>query len=198
MCAGLAHGHASYKLKQLNKAKRAARPAPNTSDTNMIEYLYAREYCWSDGNPCSCETLTGMARWNYHIQKFQILKKTKQRIYYNSKPLPFEEKPDEYSIVRDMTDYGNGFVNQQTIEHEGKVWSGRRHLYLCPPPPPDHWWRDGERTPPADIRRELHHLKAEMAAAHPDKGGSSAAFIAARKAYTEAVKRLKHLKRGAA
>ena len=39
--------------------------------------------------------------------------------------------------------------------------------------------REPEEPAPPDLRE----LKAAMAAAHPDKGGSSAAFIAARAAY---------------
>ena len=42
--------------------------------------------------------------------------------------------------------------------------------------------RDGGIVKPPD----LGSLKQAMAAAHPDRGGSNAAFIEARKAYTDA------------
>jgi hypothetical protein len=42
-------------------------------------------------------------------------------------------------------------------------------------------------TPPPD----LPALKAEMAAAHPDRGGSNAAFIEARARYVAARRRLR-------
>jgi hypothetical protein len=137
MMACLKHDYASRKLKELNEASRRARPAPDTSEAHAVEYLYARGHCWGDG-PCGCEELTGTARWNYHLQKFQILKKTKQRIFYSRKPLPFEEE-DNSSI--NMTDYGTAFIDRQTIEQEGKIWSHKSggwwkadcRLYLKPP-----------------------------------------------------------------
>jgi hypothetical protein len=44
------------------------------------------------------------------------------------------------------------------------------------------FFRYQEQNKPPD----LHQLKAAMAAAHPDRGGSSAAFIEARQAYVAA------------
>jgi hypothetical protein len=158
MVATLVHGQAIDKLKELNEAKRRARPAPDTSDASAVEYLYAR------GN------------------KFQILKKTKQRIYYSRKPLPLEEQAD--GGVHDPTDYGTAFIDRQKIEQEGEIWSHKFagwweadcRLYLKPPAPR----ADTEALP------DLTRLKAEMAAAHPDRGGSSTAFVEARSRYVAA------------
>ena len=178
------HGWASLKLKELNKAKRLARPTPDTSNTCALEYLYARGHCSSEDGRCGCERLSGTDRWNYHLHKFQILKKTKQRIYYNRKPLPFEERLHEYGNIRDLTEYGTAFIDRQKIEQEGEIWSHKSggwweadcRLYLKPPAP-----RASSEPIP-----DLSALKAEMAAAHPDRGGSSAAFIEARTRYVEA------------
>jgi hypothetical protein len=172
--AHMTQGTASYKLKALNEAKRAARPAPDTSDARPIEYLYARDTCWSDG-PCPCEDLTGTARWNYHLKKFQIIKKTAQRIYYARNPISFVDG-STYTFSR-----GTTFVDREKIERDGEIrtrkwWCPDYHLYLRPPQP------EMESEPAPDIAR----LKAEMAAAHPDRGGTSAAFIEARRRYVEA------------
>ena len=62
-------------------------------------------------------------------------------------------------------------------------------LYLNPP----YSWASRRADEDPDEEKPdiptLLRLKAEMAAAHPDKGGTSAAFIAARKAYVEARRR---------
>jgi hypothetical protein len=186
MIASFVQRNASDTLKQLNEEKRRARPAPDTSETRLVEYLYAHGRCYSDG-PCGCEKLTGTARWNYHLKKFQITKKTKQRIYYSRKPLPFEEREDRG--IRDLNDYGVAFINRQEIEREGEIWSHKS----------GGWWEADcclyLRLPTPKVKTEelpnLGKLKAAMAAAHPDRGGSSAAFIAARVAYTEARRRLR-------
>jgi hypothetical protein len=158
LLASVSHSQASYELKELNKAKRLARPAPDTSDTRVVEYLYSGS------------------------RRFQILKKTKQRIYYSSQPLVLEDENSRYN-TRDLTDYRVKFINRQKIERDGEIWSHRSsgwweadaRLYLAPPTP------QAEPAPP-----DLRELKAAMAAAHPDRGGSHEAFIAARRAYVEA------------
>jgi hypothetical protein len=134
---------ASEKLKELNEAKRAARSPSDAKDPNVIEYLYSDGHC--DGNYCDCHKLTGQARWEYHMKKFQIIKKTEQRIYYNRRPLPFVKGPE--SGVRDLTDYGTAYINRQKIEQDEEIWTHKRggwweadsQLYFRPPRPPDHW-----------------------------------------------------------
>jgi hypothetical protein len=177
--AHMVQGTASDKLKALNEAKRAGRPAPDASDARPIEYLYARDSCWSDG-PCPCEDLTGTARWNYHLKKFQIIKKTAQRIYYTRDPISFVDG-STYAFSR-----GTAFVDREKIEREGetrtrKWWCSDYHLYLQPPQPE----KESESAP--DVAR----LKAEMVAAHPDRGGTSAAFIEARRRYVDARRQMR-------
>ena len=58
------------------------------------------------------------------------------------------------------------------------------------------WWEEdaGLRAappPPAAQSEDLHELKVTMAAAHPDRGGSNAAFIEARKRYVAARRALR-------
>jgi len=160
------HGSASYELKQINKAKRTARwsAAPaDGSDTHATEYLYDQ---WGD--------------------EFRITKKTAKRIFYVK-----AEKEETFDGER------IGFVPRHRVAEDwpGPTWRelrdlqervGRRNapkFFLKPRPSGFH-----DR---GEIPIDLAHLKAEMAAAHPDRGGSNSAFIEARKRYVEARARLR-------
>ncbi|MFI6491256.1 hypothetical protein [Streptomyces sp. NPDC050564] len=95
---------------------------------------------------------------NYQIHRHPITKKTSKRIYFT---------------LSGRT----GFVDRQQIEADGEIYYGRsmRRLHLTPPDIPT-------RPKP----QSLADLKAAMAAAHPDRGGSDEAFIAARDRYEQA------------
>jgi hypothetical protein len=95
---------------------------------------------------------------NYKIHQHPITRKTSQRIYF---------------AIHGRA----GFVDRQRIEADGAVFhrSFQRRLYLAPPEIPG---------PPK--RPSLPELKAAMAAAHPDRGGTDAEFIAARQRYERA------------
>jgi hypothetical protein len=110
------------------------------------------------------------------------------RDIYSRNPLPFEDRPDGYLNICDLTDRGVAFINRQKIEQEGEIWSHKAggwweadaRLYLRPPTP-----AETESLP--DLRR----LKAEMAATHPDPGGTNAAFVEARARYVAARRHLR-------
>jgi hypothetical protein len=96
---------------------------------------------------------------NYEIHRHPITKKTAKRIYFT---------------------YGYGkasFVDRQQIEADGEIYHGytRRRLHLAPP-----------EIPVRPQRPSLAELKAAMADAHPDRGGTDEAFIAARRRYETA------------
>lgn len=98
---------------------------------------------------------------NYQILRHEITRKTPKRIYFTrggSRP---------------------GFVDRQQIEAAGQIFYRpiARTLYLAPPEIP------GKPQPPS-----LSELRKAMADAHPDRGGTNEAFIAARQRY-EAAKR---------
>jgi hypothetical protein len=95
---------------------------------------------------------------NYQIHRHPITKKTARRIYF-------------------VLSGRSGFVDRQKIEADGEIYYGRsmHRLHLAPPEIP---------TRPKLPR--LAELKAAMAAAHPDRGGSDEAFIAARQRYEKA------------
>ncbi|MFJ8871057.1 hypothetical protein ACIRD6_35560 [Streptomyces sp. NPDC102473] len=95
---------------------------------------------------------------NYQVLCWEITKKTPKRIYFDRNGHP-------------------GFVDRQRIEADGEIRHGytRRLLHLKPPEIP------GRPKPPS-----LPELKQAMADAHPDRGGTDAAFIAARARYEQA------------
>ncbi|MEU3603754.1 hypothetical protein ABZ714_34365 [Streptomyces sp. NPDC006798] len=95
---------------------------------------------------------------NYQILRWEITKKTARRIHFVRNGHP-------------------GFVDRQRIEANGEIFHRRfaRTLHLNPPDIP------GPPKPPS-----LPELKAAMAAAHPDRGGTDAEFIAARQRYETA------------
>lgn len=102
-----------------------------------------------------------------HVVKFRITKKTPKRIYYARRD-GGQSAP-------------TGFVDRQRIEADGEIYSRTRgwwapdfHLYLAPP--------ELEQV----AKPDLGELKAAMAAAHPDRGGTDAEFIAARNRYERA------------
>lgn len=101
---------------------------------------------------------------NWQIHRHEITRKTARRIYF--------------------THHGHtAFVNRQRIEADGEIWhrSLARYLHLTPPEIPN--------CPKAP---SLTELKAAMVAAHPDRGGTDAEFIAARQRYEKARAREAH------
>ncbi|MYU24504.1 hypothetical protein [Streptomyces sp. SID8352] len=100
---------------------------------------------------------------NYKIHAHPITKKTSRRIYFTY-----------------LNQTRPSFVDRQQIEADGEVYHGAtlRRLHLAPPEIP-------HQAKPVS----LAELKQQMAAAHPDRGGSSEAFIAARQRYETAKSR---------
>lgn len=98
---------------------------------------------------------------NYQVLAHPITKKTPKRIYFT------------YSTGGHRA----GFVDRQRLEADGEIYHGytMRRLHLAPPEIPDH-----TRKP------SLSELRKAMAAAHPDRGGTDAEFIAARQRYERA------------
>ncbi|MFI5739127.1 hypothetical protein ACIA9I_12230 [Streptomyces anulatus] len=102
------------------------------------------------------------------VVAFRITKKTAKRIYYDAEL------------------YGRGprirFVDRYRLETDGEItrrgqwWEPDLRLHAQPP-----------QTFPPQWDLDLPRLKAEMAAAHPDRGGTDAQFIAARACYENAI-----------
>jgi hypothetical protein len=176
-------GFASLKLKELNKAKRAARPAPDTSDAHAVEYLFGY---WWDSEDCG-----------HDFFRFQITKKTAKRIFYSRSGDRIDDLGGLAGWTRKRDDE-TGYVNRQKLETNGEVHN--RGVHWCEPD--SHLFislqhllartRRQEQEPTPDLKV----LKAEMAAAHPDRGGSSAEFIAARTRYVAARRQLRAMQKG--
>jgi hypothetical protein len=98
---------------------------------------------------------------NYQILAHPITKKTAKRIYFT------------YSTGG----HRSGYVDRQKIEAAGEIYHGYtlRRLHLTQPEIPHR------PKPPS-----LPELRKAMADAHPDRGGTDEAFIAARTRYEQA------------
>jgi hypothetical protein len=97
-----------------------------------------------------------------HVVKFRVVKKTPKRVYYE---------------IKGWT----RFVDRHRLETDGKVlrkrggwWEPDLTVYLNPPAIEQH------KAP------SLADLWTAMADAHPDRGGTDEAFIAARHRYEQA------------
>jgi hypothetical protein len=171
---------ASLKLKAINAAKRTARPASANKDSKLTEYLFASYYYDSE-----------MTDGYRVFMRFPIVKKTAKRVYYsNAKErvdeLSGEPEPQYFGVHR-LDETKVGFVDRHKLEADGEVRNRGRH------------WSDydyhlyaslealrNSRRRSDDEEPDLPALKAAMVAAHPDHGGNSEAFIAARAAYVRA------------
>ena len=171
------HGFAYHELKQINKTKRAAQWRPTDTNSKVVEYLYGYFYGGDD----------------ISLKRFRITKRTAKRIYYSREAEYINEhgEPIDFGNIRSSSSNDNviGYVNRQKLEADGKVdnrgvhWSASDStLYASLQ---GLLGRFGNRYRPED-KPNLQQLKADMAAAHPDRGGSNAAFIEARKAYLDA------------
>jgi len=150
-------GVASQALRDVNAERRKAKPAEG-ADAGVVEYLYAVAAEHHDGND----------DWQPAcVVTFRITRKTPKRIYYIRR----ERIPGELEI---------GYVDRQQLEETGEVlnrsagwWAPDARLYAAPP----------DLEPRRPDAPDLAQLKAAMAAAHPDRGGTDAEFIAARERY---------------
>jgi len=177
-------------LKKLNAAKRAAKPPSNSTDSKSTEYLY--------GYFGYCDDMT--SEWVVSFYRFQVVKKTAKRIYY----LATKEHIDELTGEPDRESFRDegriGFVDRLTLEADGVVtnrgrhWSASDHrLYPSLRALRDYIHRNDGKEEVVDVAT----LKQAMADAHPDRGGTSAAFIAARQKYVDARRRARSSSRRA-
>jgi hypothetical protein len=144
-------------LKELNAAHRRERPASGDESAAPVEYLYGIDH----GEHTDFKRV---------VVSFPITRKTAKRVYY----VRSHRVPGDVEI---------GYIDRLELESNGEVWrkSGGWweddfHLYAEPP-------EVGSRL---GAGPDLAELKAVMAAAHPDRGGTSEAFIAARRRFVAA------------
>ncbi|MFJ5155755.1 hypothetical protein ACIQCF_30125 [Streptomyces sp. NPDC088353] len=163
------HEAAEVKLAAVKAARRSGAQAGDRRHADAGS-LYAIDFGYYDH---------GARQWVHsRVVRLPITKKTPRRIYYlrSSEPGEFEQ----------------GYIDRQHFEAHGWVWSSRYNkIYAEPPEVPEDKPFDPAPYRAATVPSvdEVKRLKAEMAAAHPDRGGTSEAFITARQRYMEARRR---------
>jgi hypothetical protein len=170
---------AEIKLAATKAAKQSrpkAEKRQHTAAGDGAANLYAIEAGYYDH---------AARRWVHsRMVRLPIVKKTAKRIYYlrSSEPGEFEQ----------------GYIDRQSFEAHGWVWSSRYDKIWAQPPEvpndkpfvPPPFTPAAYRTPAVPSVDELKRLKAVMAAAHPDRGGTDAEFIAAHQKYEQARRRV--------
>jgi hypothetical protein len=112
MLASFWQGNATLALKELNAAKRAAKPSSGFTDSKLVEYLYGR-------------SLGGEDMPAFPV-RFRITKKTSKRVFYIRDAEWLDERgaqqryDDNKPIVSDR-DGRIGYVNRQKLEADGSV-----------------------------------------------------------------------------
>lgn len=156
---------AERQAKARQQSKQRAAAGDDTANLWAIEYGYYDHV---------------LRQWIHSkLVRLPIIKRTTKRIYFLRSSEPGE--------------YETGYVDRQRIETDGWAYYHRfTKIYAQPPelpddkpfiPPPFHpEYAQTVTYTAADLKR----LKAEMADAHPDRGGTDEAFIAARQRYVAA------------
>ncbi|MEU8688842.1 hypothetical protein [Streptomyces sp. NPDC048665] len=159
------HGIATQKLKQLNAAKRQAKtPKPKRQQTMVTPPANPIGYLYAvEPGRYDLDDLTWIPG---KVVSFPITRTTARRVYYLRPRGPFEWEP--------------GYVDRQELERHGTV-RGARWLQL---------FAEAPEIPKPKSTPGLKELKGAMAAAHPDRGGTDEAFIAARERYLKAFRRV--------
>jgi hypothetical protein len=121
-----------------------------------------------------------------------VIKSSRRRrsefIFLNEYEL-IDGESGEPKFSRNLSWAGNCFVNRQKMEADGKLWcdSQRDYLYASMQIIRDEIAKIEARYDAFTFTKaDIKALKEAMAAAHPDRGGSSKAFVEARRAYVEA------------
>jgi hypothetical protein len=116
-------GTASRRLKELNEKKRRQRPAPDTSDSHAVEYLYGS---WYDGEDCV-----------HCLYRFRITRKTRKRIFYIRPGEAIDEAGESKQRTMSLDRERVGFVDRQKLEADGEAdnrgvhWSNAdSHLHI--------------------------------------------------------------------
>ncbi|MFE7856019.1 hypothetical protein [Streptomyces sp. NPDC057403] len=164
------HGVATEKLKQLNAVNRTAK-APKAKRDRATVTPPTNPIGWLYAIQPGRYDLDDTTWLPGKVLSFPITRKTAKRVYYLRPRGPFEWEP--------------GYVDRQELERTGSVPAARWLTLFATPP----------ELPKPVVPPGLKELKAAMAAAHPDAGGSNEQFIKARAKYVEARDRAKASRR---
>lgn len=159
------HGVAARILREVNAARRAARPPSGETSTAAVEFLYVPSHY---NNSYTGET----RRW---VQGVPIAKKTAKRIYYQ------DDRGHPGDIIKLR------YIDRAKFERDGKIRIPDASYYLH-----GHMFFATEPAAEADLytwnarpvpKVAIKDLWQAMVDAHPDKGGTDEQFIAARERY---------------
>lgn len=169
--AGLSTAFASRRLKEISAEKRKARNPSGGQAAAAVEYLYGTIHTWLDDG------------WNTEIREvvpFRITKKTPKRIYYTREgAIPWADADDIGYIDRqDLESDGVAYQRSRRNQRDYRLYESRERAEAVV---------FGEQA--AEEQDDLRELRQAMAKAHPDRGGTSEGFIAARKRYEDALKK---------
>jgi hypothetical protein len=159
--AALSHRHARERLKTVNAEKQRARPAGGADEAGPVEWLYGVSGGGEDLRP--------------EVVAFQVTRKTARRVYYVRRRHPGGDADIGY-VSRQALDDGREAYNRSA-----GWWSADFHLTVARPD-----LTPGRPASP-DAASELRRLRREMGDAHPDRGGTAEAFMAARARYKMAL-----------
>lgn len=173
-------GIAARALKQINIAKRAARPASGETDSAPTEYLWYPAFRRSNDYDYGSTT--------YPQGTIPIVKKTAKRVYYLNGP------DRGYGTGPDI-----GYIDRIALERDGMVklrsarwWDDVSELYLTEEGARESTreWRERlDRPSNADEAPDLQKLRLAAANAHPDRGGTNEAFAEAFRRYKQATEK---------
>lgn len=185
--------------RALARAARRARPASKARDASANgELFFTRIVSDYDGQyPSYRQTIA-----------FRIVKRTGKRVFFaKHAPRRIEPPGDEYRRDTEFS-YGDeeamGIIDRAALAEKTKT-TGLDHFF-------GGWWKsydvfDGEADYKASLariemkriddiatlRERLKQLQQERVDAHPDKGGTEEAFIAANEAYNAAKAQLEEM-----
>jgi hypothetical protein len=184
-------GIAAKVLKIVNAEKRRNRPPSGETHSAPVQYLWALDW------------------WGTGPIRLPITKITPKRIYYNrtrradahegTSTLGYVSREELETDTR-CPGPGGGYQAERCCEHgeryshgypagevlAGTRW-GSRHLFATEAAAWDCLGVREQAQQQEDRKAQLKRLKREMAAVHPDRGGSNEEFITARQRYERAL-----------
>ena len=135
------------------------------ADVEPLEFLYGVDEAGPRDEPFS----------GYVVVPFRIVRKTARRIFYVSTWPPGKLRYVDRQAMEAAGDEGHW------ARRTASWWEPDNRLWLKAPT-----LHRGLRVNTAAAEAEVSRLRAEMAAVHPDRGGTDAEFIAAHRRYEAA------------
>jgi hypothetical protein len=171
---------ATRVLRQYNKEQRAKRaPKTGTQSSTVTEYVW-----WVHLKHGRVESVLG---------QYRITKKTPRCIYYDVRNMI---KNEEERTVDPYSNVDTARIRKSSLERPVRVWGGGGQMWTAKEPLAGvpHGQTMSVRLQLKTAEQELATLRTNRHMAHPDRGGTAAAFVQANAAYELAKKRVQALK----